>query len=271
MTYQSLYRKHRPQKFGEVVGQEHVTTALMNAVREDRVGHAYLFSGPRGTGKTTSARLLAKALNCTNPGADAEPCGECDSCAEIARGRESATVIERDAASARGVEDMRELLRGVDLSVPGRRKVYILDEVHMLTDAASNTLLKTLEEPLSHVVFVLATTEPEKVLATIRSRTQHFQFSLLPTEQIAEHLADVAKREDVDADPEALRIIARRGAGSVRDSLSILDQALALGDGALDAERVRELFEVTPFGRRREVLDAVAGEDAAGALSLIHI
>ena len=186
MAYQSLYRKYRPQRFEELVGQEHVTNALRNAVRDGRVGHAYLFSGPRGTGKTTTARILAKALNCTNLGADGEPDGECDNCRAIADGT-FMDLREIDAASNRGVDDARDLRQKVAMGMGAntRHKVYILDEVHMLSNDAANTLLKTLEEPPEHVVFVLATTNPESVLPTIRSRTQHFEFTLLSTEQLA--------------------------------------------------------------------------------------
>ena len=235
MAFQSLYRKHRPQSFAELVGQDAVSGALRNAVREDRVGHAYLFSGPRGTGKTTTARLLAKALNCAARGDDGEPCNACASCVEITAGT-SMDVVELDAASHRGINEMRSLLERVAYrSAGGARKVYIVDEVHMLTKEASTALLKTLEEPPAHVVFVLATTDPQTVLATIRSRTQHFEFTLLPTEQLAAHLAYVATREGVDADPAILAVIARRAGGSARDALSLLDQALAHGDGQLAA------------------------------------
>ena len=196
-----LYRKYRPQRFGEMVGQDHVTTALRNAVTEDRVGHAYLFSGPRGTGKTTTARLLAQALNCLDLSADGEPCGKCENCLAIADGA-FFDLVELDAASNNGVDAMRELVQSVHLGLGpnSRRKVYIIDEVHMLSAAASNTLLKTLEEPPAHVVFVLATTDPHKVLPTIRSRTQHFEFTLLSAEELTGHLIDILGREGVETD-----------------------------------------------------------------------
>jgi DNA polymerase-3 subunit gamma/tau len=267
MAYQSLYRKYRPQRFSELVGQEHVTNALRNAVRDDRVGHAYLFSGPRGTGKTTTARILAKALNCTDLGADGEPCGVCESCVAIAGGT-FMDLVEIDAASNRGVEDARRLREQVITGMgPGaRRKVYILDEVHMLTTDASNTLLKTLEEPPAHVVFVLATTSPEQVLPTIRSRTQHFEFTLLTTEQLEARLADLLSREGISFDSDALTVIARAGAGSARDAESLLDQALAHGADTLAGAAVADLFGGTPAEARARILDSIAAEDAAGAL-----
>jgi DNA polymerase-3 subunit gamma/tau len=264
VAYQSLYRKYRPQRFSELVGQEHMRTALQNAVRDGRVGHAYLFSGPRGTGTTTTARLLAKALNCTNRGADGDPCGECESCVAIAEGS-SLDVIEVDAASRSKVDEMRELLERVAyLSAGGAKKVYILDEVHMLSASAEAALLKTLEESPEHVVFVLATTDPLKVAPTIRSRTQHYEFTLYTIDEITAHLADVCAKEGIDADPEALGVIARAGAGSMRDSLSLLDQAIA--HGAIDLEHVGALFGGSAFDGRLAILRAVADEDVAGVL-----
>jgi DNA polymerase-3 subunit gamma/tau len=262
VPYQSLYRRFRPSTFAEVRGQDHVVLALRNAVRDGRVAHAYLFSGPRGTGKTSTARILAKALNCTDL-RDGEPCGVCPSCVEIAKGT-SLDVHELDAASNNGVDAMRDLVSRAALGSPGRQKVYIVDEVHMLSTAASNALLKTLEEPPAHVIFVLATTDPQKVLPTIRSRTQHYEFRLLGPDTLSELLAQVRDDAHLDVGDEALDLAVRRGRGSARDALSILDQVAA--SDAVDDD-LPELDEVVEALAERDVeraLVAVANLTAAG-------
>ncbi len=241
MTYQSLYRRYRPRTFAEVRGQDHLVTALRNAVRDDRVGHAYLLSGPRGTGKTSTARILAKALNCPDL-VEGEPCGICESCLAIDHGR-SFDVHELDAASNNGVEDVRDLIGKIALGTPGRNKVYILDEVHMLSKAASNALLKTLEEPPPNVVFVLATTDPQNVLPTIRSRTQHYEVHLLSSAELQSLVETIAVDAGLDVDAEGLAHAVRLGAGSARDTLSALDQIAAAGGVDDDFEAVDELVE----------------------------
>lgn len=262
MAYQSLYRRYRSQRWSELKGQDHVSQTLRNAVREGRVSHAYLFSGPRGTGKTSSARILAKALNCPNQ-ADGEPCGTCDSCVGITEGR-SLDVVELDAASNRGVDAMRELVSRAALGTPGRWKVYIVDEVHMLTTDASTTLLKTLEEPPGHVIFVLATTEPQKVLPTIRSRTQHFEFRLLPLDLLTKHLKWVAADAGLDVPTEVIDLVARRGKGSVRDALSVLDQVAAAGGIDHHAPSVGAFVEALCDRDAAAALAAVADRCGAG-------
>lgn len=224
-----------------MVGQDHVTVALRNAVRNDKVAHAYLFSGPRGTGKTSAARILAKALNCANP-TDGEPDGTCESCKRIQAGN-SLDVHELDAASNNGVDAMRDLVSRASLGTPGRWKVYIVDEVHMLSTAASNALLKTLEEPPGHVVFVLATTDPQKVLPTIRSRTQHFEFRLLAPEALAHLVRDINNKANLQMPDQALDLVIRRGKGSARDALSALDQVAAAGIVDDETEIIDEIVE----------------------------
>ena len=240
----SLYRRFRPGRFDELRGQDHVVRALQSAVRDDRVSHAYLFSGPRGTGKTSSARILAKALNCAAP-VDGEPCGVCTSCTEITQGT-SLDVHELDAASNNGVDAMRDLVAHAALGTPGRWKVYIVDEVHMLSNAAANALLKTLEEPPSHVVFVLATTDPQKVPPTIHSRTQHLEFRLIGAETLGDLLVSIREQAGLDVDDESVQAAVRRGRGSARDALSALDQVAA--SGTSDAARPELSAVVSALG-----------------------
>ena len=248
MATQSLYRRYRPRRFSEVKGQDHVVRALRNAVVHEREGQAYLFSGPRGTGKTTSARILAKVLNCEQP-TDGEPCCSCPSCLAVEAGS-SYDVHELDAASNNGVEAMRDLIEKSMLGSPGRHKVYILDEVHMLSKAAEAALLKTLEEPPPHVVFVLATTDPQKVSETIRSRTQHLQFHLLPMDELEAHVRWVIEDAGLEVADSAIDAVLRRGGGSARDTLSALEVVAASGglapeDAPLD-EFVESLIETDP-------------------------
>jgi DNA polymerase III subunit gamma/tau len=241
MATQSLYRRYRPRRFSEVRGQEHVVRALRNAVINQREGQAYLFSGPRGTGKTTSARILAKVLNCERP-VDGEPCCECESCLAVERGT-SYDVHELDAASNNGVDAMRDLIEKASLGTPGRHKVYILDEVHMLSKAAEAALLKTLEEPPPHVVFVLATTDPQKVSDTIRSRTQHLQFHLLPMDVLEQHIRWLAGDAGIDVTDAAVEAVLRQGGGSARDTISALELVAASGGEAPEATPLDEFVE----------------------------
>jgi len=260
--YQSLYRRFRPQRFAEVLGQDHVTMALRNAVRDGKVSHGYLFSGPRGTGKTSTARILAKALNCEKLD-DGEPCGVCDSCNAVQQGT-SFDAIELDAASNNGVEQMRDLIQRASLATPGRWKVYIVDEVHMLTAGASNALLKTLEEPPGHVIFVLATTDPQKVLPTIRSRVQHFEFRLLPNDVLRTIVHAVRTEAGIELTDDDLERVVRRGAGSGRDALSALDQAAALGRAEEDVPVADEVLEALCERDPARALAAVAAGCSAG-------
>ena len=262
MAYQSLYRRYRPQRFGELRGQEHLVRALQHAVVTETVGHAYLFSGPRGTGKTSTARILAKALNCENP-VDGEPCGVCASCVAIEQGT-SFDVFELDAASNNGVDAIRDLVGKAALGTPGRTKVYILDEVHMLSTPASNALLKTLEEPPAHVVFVLATTDPQKVLPTIRSRTQHFEVHLLSADELAALATYIIEDAELEVPPGAVDYVVRVGAGSARDMESALDQVVAAGSLPDDSDALDELVEALCERDTGRALVAVEAAVAGG-------
>jgi DNA polymerase-3 subunit gamma/tau len=260
--YQALYRRYRPRRFADVRGQEPVSRALLNAVREDRVAHAYLFSGPRGTGKTSTARILAMALNCEAP-VGGEPDGTCASCTAIRAGS-SMDVFELDAASNRKLDEMRDLLSRVALGTPGRWKVYIIDEVHQLTSDAASALLKTLEEPPSHVVFVLATTDPQKVLPTIQSRTQHFEFRLLDGDLLTDLLSGINQDAGLGLAPEAVELAVRRGRGSARDAESALEQLAAAGGGEDDGSPLVELVDALAERDVSRTLQAVASAIAAG-------
>src|SRR5580700_3688248 len=269
MSYQVIARKWRPQTFADLVGQGHVTETLQNAIRNNRVAHAYIFSGARGVGKTTAARILAKALNCVK-GPTPEPCGVCDSCKEIAAGT-SLDVIEIDAASNRGIDQIRELREMVRYApAASRSKVVILDEAHMLTGEASNALLKTLEEPPDRVIFVMATTQPEDLEDTIRSRSQHFHFRALTFAEITRRLEEIAKKENLQIEPGALAVIARMAEGSLRDALSLLEQARAYCGDVIADKEVRELLGVVPEDSLNELVESIAEGSADRALALVH-
>ena len=261
MEFTSLYRRYRPRCFADMKGQEHVVAALQNAIRQNRVFHAYLLSGPRGTGKTTAARILAKALNCEHI-QDGEPCCECESCLSIDKGS-SFDLHELDAASNNKVDDIRDLLSKVALGTPGRTKVYLLDEVHMLTSGAENALLKTLEEPPDHVIFVMATTEPHKVVETIRSRSQHLELNLLPTEQLRELLEEISKDAGLEVGDEGLNQAIREAKGSARDALSALDKIVAGGSSFLE-NSVDELLDGIATRDSKKTLKAINAAIATG-------
>ncbi len=261
MSYQVLARKYRPQKFSDVIGQEHVTRTLQNAIAQERIAHGYIFSGHRGIGKTTVARILAMALNCRTSDSDkpsGEPCGVCDSCTEIRAGN-SVDVIEIDAATNRGIDEIRELREAARYRpARDRFKIYILDEAHQITDAAFNALLKTLEEPPSHVVFMMATTQPEDIPQTIRSRCQHFSFRAVKFDDIMGQLRDIVGQEKIPADEDALALLAEAGDGSMRDALSILDQAIASTSDHLTLDSVRSLIGAAPATALETVMQSVA-------------
>jgi DNA polymerase III subunit gamma/tau len=270
MSYQVLARKYRPQRFSDVIGQPHVTRTLKNAIEQKRIAHGYIFSGHRGIGKTTIARILAMALNCRSTDHPvAEPCGVCESCTEIRAGS-AVDVIEIDAATNRGIDEIREL-RDAARYRPARDryKIYILDEAHQITDAAFNALLKTLEEPPSHIVFMMATTQPEDVPQTIRSRCQHFSFHAVKFDEIVAQLRDIAGREGITADDNALAMLAEAGDGSMRDALSIMDQAIACCGERLTGETVLQLVGSVPSETLEDMMGAVARGSSEEVLRLV--
>jgi DNA polymerase-3 subunit gamma/tau len=269
MSFLSLYRKYRPENFNDLIGQDHVVQTLKNALKNDRVAHAYLFAGPRGTGKTSTAKVFARALNCSSPGDDFEPCGECSSCQRIDNGS-SLDVIEIDAASNRGIDEIRELREKVKF-YPGEGdyKVYIIDEVHMLTKGAFNALLKTLEEPPDSVVFILATTEPHKVITTIMSRCQRFDFSLLSLGDIKSRLQYITSQEGYQIEKEALDILARSARGGMRDGISLLDQAISFSDGTLSVQEISKMLGRANKDKLKELLIHLNNKESQKSLELL--
>ena len=269
MTYKVIARKYRPQTFADIVGQQHVTRTLANAIESNRVAHAYIFSGVRGVGKTTAARILAKALNCAK-GPTPEPDNTCDSCREISAGT-SLDVLEIDAASNRGIDQVRELREMVRYApAAARYKVVILDEAHQLTDEASNALLKTLEEPPERVVFILATTRAEDLVETIKSRAQLFQFRLLTFREISGQIEKIAKAENLKIDSGAVAVLARAAEGSLRDGLSLLEQAIAYAGDTISDAQVRDLLGVVAESTLDELIGAIEAQSSERALTLVH-
>lgn len=266
MAYKTLYRVYRPQRFDEVAGQEHIITTLKHAVEENKIAHAYLFCGPRGTGKTTIAKLLAKAVNCTG---DPKPCDQCENCQAITSGNHP-DVIEIDAASNNGVDEVRSLIEKVKYApTQGHYKVYIIDEVHMMSTGAFNALLKTLEEPPAHVIFILATTEPHKILPTIISRCQRFDFTKLSLKDIVERMRIVIQEEKYECDDEALEMIAKLADGGMRDALSILEQCLAFNDKHLTIQDVNQIYGIVSLENKIDFIKVILTKDMKKSLSLL--
>src|SRR5450755_615922 len=270
MSYQVLARKYRPQNFSQVIGQEHVTRTLKNAIAQGRTAHGYIFSGHRGIGKTTVARILAMALNCRSSDKPVEePCGICESCTEIRAGN-SVDVIEIDAATNRGIDEIREIREGTRYRpARDRFKICILDEAHQITDAAFNALLKTLEEPPDHMVFMLATTQPEDIPQTIRSRCQHFSFHAVKFDEIVSQLGAIAGKENIEADSDALSVLAEAGDGSMRDALSIMDQAIACCGTKLSGELVRGLAGTVGSEVMEDLMSTVERSSSEDALRIL--
>ena len=269
MSYTVIARKYRPQNFDELVGQEPIAKTLSMAIKLNKIHHAYLFSGPRGVGKTSTARILAKSLNCKN-GPTPEPCGKCQNCIEITEGR-SLDVIEIDGASNRGIDEIRDLKEKVQFRpINSNYKIYIIDEVHMLTKEAFNALLKTLEEPPDHVVFIFATTEPHKIPLTVLSRCQRYNFRRISIDKIAGQLNKILKAENIEAEEDALFLVAKQADGSLRDAQSSLDQLIAFSEGIITAEKVREMFGLTTSDTYKRFVKYIINEDVKKGMELIH-
>lgn len=270
MDYTALYRKYRPRRFGDLVGQEHIAKTLLNAAAQGKIAHAYLFCGPRGTGKTSAAQIMSRAVNCLQP-VNNEPCCKCEACKRILAGG-SLDILEIDAASNRGIDEMRELRERVKYTPAQEKyKVYIIDEVHMLTTEAFNALLKTLEEPPSHVIFILATTEPHKVPVTVISRCQRFDFHRIGQKAIINHLADICRKEETEAMPEALELIARRAEGGLRDAISLLDQCIVASEGTVTLQTISAVLGIVDESFVAKMAVAISQCNAVAVMKGVEI